>query len=89
MLLVFVHYFDLILSFVFLFFKSLVPKWQSNKRMARIIEKRRKSQSRCQSRKTKDKNKEKLSPEELRDKRSHRGELNNWDPAQLPIAREL
>ena len=33
---------------------------------------------------------EKPSPEELRDKRSHRGgELNNWDPAQLPIAREL
>ena len=33
---------------------------------------------------------EKPSPEELRDKRSHRGgELNNWDPAQLPIACEL
>ena len=39
---------------------------------------------------TQDKNKEKLSLEELRDKRSHKGgELNNWDPAQLPIAHEL
>ena len=33
---------------------------------------------------------EKLSLEELRDKRSHKGgELNNWDPAQLPIAHDL
>ena len=33
---------------------------------------------------------EKPSPEELRDKRSHKGgELNIWDPAQLPIAHEL
>ena len=32
----------------------------------------------------------KPSPEELRDKRSHKGgELNTWDPAQLPIAHEL
>ena len=37
-----------------------------------------------------DKKEEKLSPEELRDKRSHKGrELNNWDPVQLPIAHEL
>ena len=33
---------------------------------------------------------EKPSPDELRDMRSHKGgELNKWDPAQLPIAREL
>ena len=33
---------------------------------------------------------EKLSLEELRNKRSHEGEeLNNWDPAQHPIAHEL
>ena len=33
---------------------------------------------------------EKPSPEELRDKRFlGEGELNNWDPAQLPIAHEL
>ena len=36
------------------------------------------------------KKKEKLSLGELRDKKSHKGgELNNWDPAQLPIAHEL
>ena len=30
---------------------------------------------------TQDKKEEKLSPEELRDKRSHKGgEFNNWDP---------
>ena len=39
---------------------------------------------------TQDKKEEKLSPEELRDKRSHKGgELNNWDSVQLPIAHEL
>ena len=33
---------------------------------------------------------EKLSQGELRDKKSHKGgELNNWDPVQLPIACEL
>ena len=38
----------------------------------------------------KKKTEEKPSPEELRDKKSHkRGELNNWDPAQLLIACEL
>ena len=32
----------------------------------------------------------KLSPEEIRDKRFHKGgELNNWDPTQLPIAHDL
>ena len=39
---------------------------------------------------TQDKKEEKLSQEEGRDERSHKGgELNNWDPVQLPIAHEL
>ena len=34
--------------------------------------------------------KQKLSPEELCDRKSHKdGNLNEWDPAQLPVARKL
>ena len=63
-------------------------KTKSNRKV-RLVPKKTPKQTPRQTQKEK-KTDEKPSPEELRDKRSHRGgELNNWDPAQLPIACEL
>ena len=68
-------------------------KWKDDKTKlnskAKLVPKQTPKQTPWQTRKKKktDKN---PSPEELRDKRSHRGgELNNWNPVQLPIAHEL
>ena len=68
-------------------------KWKDDKtksnQKAKLVPKKTSKQTPRQTQKKK-KTDEKPSPEELRDKRSHKGgELNTWDPAQLPIAREL
>ena len=83
-----------------LFFKYLVPKWESSKKKqkddktkpnqkVKLVPKKTPKQTPRQTQKKK-KTDKKPSPEELRDKKSHKGgELNTWDPAQLSIAREL
>ena len=68
-------------------------KWKDDKtksnQKAKLVPKKTSKQTPRQTQKKK-KTDEKPSPEELRDKRSHKGgELNTWDPAQLPIAHEL
>ena len=68
-------------------------KWKDNKKKSngkvKLMPKKTPKQKPRQTQKKK-KTDKKLSLEELRDKRSHKGgELNTWDPAQLPIACEL
>ena len=68
-------------------------KWKDDKTMSnwkvKLVAKKTPKQTPWQTQKKK-KTDDKPSPEELRDKRSHKGgELNNWDPGQLPIAHEL
>ena len=68
--------------------KQKDDKTKSNPKV-KLVPKKTPKQTSQQTQKKK-KTDKKPSAGELRDKRSHRGgQLNNWDPAQLPIALKL
>ena len=69
---------------------KLVPKKTSKQTPQQTQKTKKTSKQTPRQTQKKKKTDEKSSPEELRDRRSHKGgELNTWDPAQLPIAHEL